>query len=120
LIILCIYIYIIMNISNLIQYIIVFFFGLAIAYLNNYKEPTKNELLLIWKNKCYHIHHWITYSIFIAALYSHLFLNIKYVHVITIFLIGLVAEDLFYRDILKIREQCSKSFTLTSNVYDKK
>ena len=103
-----------------IQYSLVFLFGLAIAYKNNFKSSKKNELVLIWKNKCYHIHHWITYSIIIASLYSHMLLDINYIHIITFFLLGLVAEDLFYRDILDIREQCSKTFTLTSNVYEKR
>ena len=103
-----------------IQYIAVFLFGLAIAYKNNFKSPKKNELVLIWQNKCYHAHHWITYSLIIASLYSHFLMNIKYIHILTCFLLGLVAEDLFYRDILNIREPCSKTFTLSSNVYEKR
>jgi len=102
------------------QYSIIFLFGLAIAYKNNFKSSKKNELVLIWKDKCYHIHHWITYSIIIASLYTNLILDIKYIHIITFFLLGLVAEDLFYRDILDIREPCSKTFTLSSNVYNKR
>ena len=102
------------------QYSIIFLFGLAIAYKNNFKSSKKNELVLIWKNKCYHIHHWITYSIIIASLYTNLILDINYIHIITFFLLGLVAEDLFYRDILDIREQCSKTFTLSSSVYNKR
>lgn len=102
------------------KYVIVFLFGLAIAYRSNYKSSTKNELALIWHNKCYHIHHWITYGIIIISIYLNLYLSKKFIYLITTFLLGLMAEDLFYRDIFKIREPCSKTFTLTSNVYDKK
>ena len=109
-----------MEIIHTIKYIIVFLFGLAIAYHSNFKSSTKNELVLIWHNKCYHIHHWITYSIIIISIYLNLYLPREFIYLITIFLLGLIAEDLFYRDILKIREPCSKTFTLTSNVYDKK
>lgn len=107
------------SIKLAIEYIAIFLFGLAIAYRNNYDSKKKNELVLIWRNNCYHIHHWITYSIIIASMYSFLLLDIKYIHIVAIFLVGLIAEDLFYRDIFKIREPCSKSMTLT-NTNEKK
>lgn len=109
-----------MNFLKYISILLIFLFGLAISYMSNYSTSEKNELLLIWQNKCYHIHHWITYSIIIVCLYSYKHLNKNFIHILTIFLLGLMAEDLFYRDILQIREPCSKSFTLTSNVYDKR
>jgi hypothetical protein len=106
--------------GKIIKYIIIFLFALAIAYKNNFKSSKKNELLLIWQNKCYHIHHWITYGILICSLYINYYLPLEFIHIITVFLLGLIAEDLFYRDIFQIREPCSKSFTLSSKVYDKR
>ena len=106
--------------SKIINYVIIFLFGLAIAYKNNFKSSKKNELVLIFQNKCYHIHHWITYGIIIMSLYVNQYVDKKFIFILTVFLLGLIAEDLFYRDILNIREPCSKTFTLTSNVYDKK
>ena len=108
------------SINIYIQYIIVFSFSLAIAYKLNYKSPKKNELLLIWQNKCFHIHHWITYLLAIACLYLFIFIDIKYIHIVAVFLLGLVSEDLFYRNILQIREPCSKSCTLSSSVNNRK
>ena len=109
-----------MNIVRYISSLFIFFFGLAISFNSNYKKPEKNELLLIWKNKCYHLHHWITYGIIIISIYLHKILGAKYIHILTIFLLGVMSEDLFYRDILKIREPCWKSFTLSSTVYDRR
>lgn len=109
-----------MNIVRYISSLLIFFFGLAISFISNFEQPEKNELLLIWDNKCYHLHHWITYGIIIISIYLNKILGTKYIHILTIFLLGVMAEDLFYRDILKIREPCSKSFTLSSSVYDRR
>ena len=90
------------------NYILVTILGFILAYQVNYKSTTPQALYLIWDKNCYHIHHWITYSILIILLllYKHYSIDIEYLFIF--FLIGLSLEDFLYRDVLKIRVNCNK------------
>ena len=82
--------------------------GFLIAYFLNYKSSKKQALMLIWNEKCFHIHHWITYSFIIAIILLTKYYTISIDYLIVFFLVGLILEDFLYRDIFQIREKCNK------------
>lgn len=91
--------------------IIAFLFGIFLAFSLNFRSTKKNELVLIWRNECFHIHHWITYGSWILAMYMFKFFDIKFIHLFTYFLLGMISTDiLFYNDAFIIKEDCQKSF----------
>ena len=94
--------------KNYIINIIAILFGFILAYVLNYKSTKKQALMLIWNDKCFHIHHWISYSMLLLVILFAKYFPIKIDIYIIFFLIGLILEDFLYRDIFKIREKCSK------------
>lgn len=67
---------------------------------------SKKKLILQWNKYCYHIHHWITFSILILITYN-LFLP-SYIKKILIYLfIGVILENFTFKGIFKIKEKCS-------------
>ena len=96
--------------------IIAVLFGIFLAFSLNFRSTKKNELVLIWRNECFHIHHWITYGCLILAMYMFKFFDIKFIHLLTCFLLGMISTDiLFYNDAFIIKEDCQKSFQLFNN-----
>ena len=91
-------------------YLVIAFVGFLIAYLVNYKRKSGNiqELIFVFNNKCFHIHHWILYSLFILLILLHRFIDYKYLYMLIAFLIGLSSEDLLYRNFMTISQSCKK------------
>jgi hypothetical protein len=97
--------------SNYIN-IILLIIGFLIAFKVNYQRNpnSKQALMLIFNNKCYHIHHWVTYGLIILIILASKHLKNKYLFMIIYFLLGLISEDFLYRNILQFRQSCNKMF----------
>ena len=83
-------------------------FGFFLAYILNYKSTKTQALLLIWNDKCFHMHHWITYGILLLAMLFIKYFPVEIDYIAIFFIVGLILEDFLYRDIFQIREKCSK------------
>ena len=83
-------------------------FGFFLAYILNYKSTKKQALMLIWNDKCFHIHHWISYGIILLAMLFIKFFPMEIDYIAIFFIVGLILEDFLYRDIFQVREKCSK------------
>lgn len=87
-------------------------FGFILAYFVNYKKNKKNlqELILFINNNCYHIHHYIIYSLFILFILLGRFVKNNYIiYFIIFFMIGLSIEDLLFDDWYIIKNNCNKN-----------
>jgi hypothetical protein len=89
-------------------YLLLFIISLTLSITINYNKAGKfkEELKLIWGDKCFHIHHWITYSIFIVLILLGTTKNKILIYSIITILFAIICEDFLYRNILKIREKC--------------
>lgn len=97
--------------------ILAFVLSLAFnLYLNYFKNADyKEELKLYWGDKCFHIHHWVFFTLFIGLLYLGRHMpNYGYVIFIAIFL-GSIVEDFFYKDVFIFRENCEMCDKLGDN-----
>ena len=87
--------------------------GFIIAYYFNLKKGRKKqnlqELILLINKNCYHIHHFITFSILIIFMLIGKYISNKLLLIIISFLIGLSLEDLLYKDWNIIKNNCHKS-----------
>lgn len=106
-----------MKLNNTIKYIIILLFGFFLSWKFNFSnisyENKKNELVLIWNNQCYHIHHWIYCFIIIIFLYFFRSINIEFANLIAFLLLGIASSDfILYNDGLELPEMCSKAFSL--------
>jgi hypothetical protein len=89
-------------------YLLLFIISLTLSIAINYNKAGnfKEELKLIWGNKCFHIHHWITYSIFIILILIGTTKNRIMIYSIITILLAIISEDFLYRNIFKLREKC--------------
>ena len=86
-----------------------------LAYQANYKANKKQEVIFVYGESCYHMHHWIT-SIFIAIVIlvgEYASREIKIL--IAAVLIGYALEGLTFKDAFKINEDCDKAFSIQPN-----
>lgn len=87
--------------------------GFTVAYFFNYKpNSTGNELqelVLLMKGNCYHIHHFMFLGVIIFAILYGRFMKPVYIKITIAFLIGLSLEDLLYKDWYLIKNNCHKS-----------
>ena len=71
------------------------------------RDSFKEELLLVWgENTCYHIHHWITFSIFLVLMYLSRYSNTTTFYVFVTMVVASISEDFLFRDIFQIKEKC--------------
>jgi hypothetical protein len=70
------------------------------------KHASKSKLILQWNEFCYHIHHWITFSILILITYN-LVLPSYTKKILIYFFIGIILENFTFHGIFKIKEKCS-------------
>jgi hypothetical protein len=90
-------------------YVGLLLFGFLMTYLINYagNADRMQEIIAIFSNHCYHIHHWmICFFIIFALLIGH---NIKskfWLYAVIIFLIGVALEDMLFSDFLIIKDNC--------------
>ncbi|CAI8360821.1 MAG: Uncharacterised protein [Flavobacterium sp. SCGC AAA160-P02] len=90
-------------------YVVLLLFGFYITYLINYVGNTDRmqEIIAIFSNHCYHIHHWmICFFIIFILLIGHYIKNKLWLYAIIIFLIGVALEDIMFSDFLIIKDNC--------------
>ena len=101
--------------NNYLMPVIVCAISYLLAYQANYKANKKQEVIFVYGESCYHMHHWIT-SIFIAIvilLGEYASREIKIL--IAAVLIGYALEGLTFKDAFKINEDCDKAFSIQPN-----
>jgi hypothetical protein len=95
--------------------IIICVISYLLAYQVNYKANRKQEVVFVYGETCYHMHHWIT-SIIIAIVIligENISREIKML--IAAVLAGYALEGLTFKDALKINEDCDKAFSIQPN-----
>jgi hypothetical protein len=94
--------------------------GFLILYFTNYLPNNKNknteisnqvlqQLILIVNKNCYHIHHWITFTIFIILMLIGKFTNNYILTGIIGLLIGGILESFLFKDTFKIKNNCNSN-----------
>lgn len=95
--------------------------GFTLAYFKNYKTVNKEythnvhrfklqELVLLMKGTCFHIHHWMwSVLLVICILFGRYVRNSHIVLGVVGFLVGLSLEDLLFKDWNVVTNNCHKS-----------
>lgn len=93
--------------------------GFALAYFKNYKQTAQphtphnfklQELVLLMRGSCFHIHHWMWAMLLVVCLLFGRFVNNDYfIGGVCGFLIGMSLEDLLFKDWAVVTNNCHKS-----------
>ena len=103
------------NIQTILIYLFVpLIIGFTIMYFINYKKVTKGyklqELVLLMKGNCYHIHHFMVMLLIIISIIIGRFLqnDLLLVSIIGL-LLGISMEDLLFKDWDLVKNNCHKT-----------
>ncbi len=108
--------------------IIALVIGFFVAYIFNIKSNRKGfrlqELVLLMKGNCYHIHHFMWIGAMIISMIIARSLSKTKFYIFVAFLIGVSSEDLLFKDWNVIKNNCHKSKLIkfmkqTTDVYSK-
>ena len=87
--------------------------GFLVAYILNFKSNRKGfrlqELVLLMKGNCYHIHHFMWIGAMIISMIIARYLSKTSFYLLVAFLIGVSSEDLLFKDWNIIKNNCHKS-----------
>jgi len=91
--------------------------GFTLAYFKNYMKSGQNshgfklqELVLLMKGACFHIHHWMWSLLLVLCILFGRYVQNDHVTLGVIgFLIGLSLEDLLFKDWYIVTNNCHKS-----------
>jgi hypothetical protein len=87
--------------------------GFLAAYSCNFKINRKGfrlqELILLTKGNCYHIHHFMWIGSIIISMIIARYLSKTTFYLLVAFLIGVSSEDLLFKDWDTIKNNCHKS-----------
>mgnify|MGYP001411650813 CR=1 FL=1 len=87
--------------------------GFLVAYIFNFKSNRKGfrlqELVLLMKGNCYHIHHFMWIGAMIISMIVARSLSKSTFYLLVAFLIGVSSEDLLFKDWNIIKNNCHKS-----------
>jgi hypothetical protein len=93
--------------------------GFTLAYFKNYKQTTHptnphgftlQELVLLMKGACFHIHHWMWAVLLVICILFGRYVTNGYITLGVVgFLIGLSLEDLLFKDWDVVTNNCHKS-----------
>ncbi len=87
--------------------------GFLVAYKFNFKKNRKGfrlqELVLLMKGNCYHIHHFMWIGAMIISMIIARYLSKTIFYLLVAFLIGISSEDLLFKDWNIIKNNCHKS-----------
>lgn len=93
--------------------IIALVIGFLVAYIFNFKSNRKGfrlqELVLLMKGNCYHIHHFMWIGAMIISMIVARSLSKTSFYLLVAFLIGVSSEDLLFKDWNIIKNNCHKS-----------
>lgn len=95
-------------IRNFYIYGLLFILALLLSIRINFekKKNFKEELKLYWGKYCFHIHHWIIYSLFIILILIGKYNSELMVNSTIVVLLAIILEDFFYGDVFSLREKC--------------
>ncbi len=93
-------------------YILIFAISFIItARVNYFNNKTKiQKMILRWNNMCFHIHHWITFSIILFAFISGRYLNLTSFYLIIAIIFGIIAESFLFKDVFNVKQTCKNIF----------
>ena len=87
--------------------------GFLVAYKFNFKTNRKGfrlqELVLLMKGNCYHIHHFMWIGSIVISMIIARSLSKTIFYLLVAFLIGVSSEDLLFKDWNIIKNNCHKS-----------
>lgn len=87
--------------------------GFLVAYKFNFKTNRKGfrlqELVLLMKGNCYHIHHFMWIGSIVISMIIARYLSKTIFYLLVAFLIGVSSEDLLFKDWNIIKNNCHKS-----------
>ena len=87
-------------------FLVSFLITVWINYLNNSVKIQK--LVLRWEEKCFHIHHWLTFSGILIAFVLGRYLNLAHFNIGVVILLGIIAEDFLFKDVFTICKPCEE------------
>ena len=91
-----------------ILFIIVFIFA---AEINYFKKPSQvQKLILGWNKHCYHIHHWITFSILLLTFITGRYCDDIVFNFILVVFIAIISQGFMYKDAFHIVKACKNVF----------
>lgn len=95
-------------IKNFYIYGLLFIIALLLAIRINFekKKSFREELKLYWGKYCFHIHHWITYSLFILLIIIGKYNSELMVNSTIAVLLAIILEDFLYGNVFSLREKC--------------
>lgn len=82
------------------------------AYQTNYKASTKQEVIFVYGDTCYHMHHWITSLLLILVILGCEYASREIKILFAAMLLGYALGGLTFKDAFKINEDCDKAFTI--------
>lgn len=93
------------NIILLLSFIIGFFLLYKINYIPNmYHENIRQELILYIQDSSYHIHHWITFSLFLFFIFIGKYLKNEIIlSIIVGTFLGFIVEGFLFKDRFNIK-----------------
>jgi hypothetical protein len=93
-------------------YVLVFAISFLItAKINYHNNKTKiQKMILRWNNMCFHVHHWITFSVLLFAFASGRYLNITMFNVMIAIFFGIIAESFLFKDVFDVKKTCATIF----------
>ncbi len=94
--------------NNFYIYGLFFIIALLLAIRVNYekKRSYREELKLYWGKYCFHIHHWLTYSLFILLILIGRYNSDLMVYSTIAVLLAIILEDFLYGNVFSLREKC--------------
>jgi hypothetical protein len=78
----------------------------------NYKSATKEEAVLILDQQCYHIHHWLMAVMAGLLVAGHSMARLP-LRLFLAVLVGIALEGLLFKDWMRIKEDCTRAFTIS-------
>lgn len=96
-------------------YIIIFLISFLITARINYHNNSSKiqKLLLRWNRMCFHIHHWITFSVILFAFILGRYVNINVFYILIACVFGIIAESFLFKDVFSVTKSCKKIFKKT-------
>ena len=85
------------------------------AYQANYKANKKQEVIFVYGETCYHMHHWITSIFIVIVILFGEYASREIKMLIAAMLFGYALEGLTFKDAFKINEDCDKAFSIQPN-----
>ena len=79
----------------------------------NYKSSSKEEAVLIIGQKCYHIHHWLMAVMAGLLLVAGHSMDRLPLRLCLAVLVGIALEGLLFKDWMRIKEDCTRAFTIS-------